>query len=262
MTTDGGNSWVKKHVAQNQDPSSPAINNDLEGIGFINELQGWVGGWGFQDLSAPVGGLENSYTEDGGNTWIAQDHLPDPDSTIPNDPRYRINRYRFVKDIAGNVTTGYCSGQQVFKLSIGGKKAAFAKTTLGLTAPMVRLEPANSTQGSQTDNASSITKQTAVVVAQDHGFELAQLPNDDGTVQISYTLWEDAENVFVGLWNKFAFHIRTLVSEKTQTRGKRTIVWDGKDDQGNPVGPGVFICRMCTAGENGASQMIELSDAV
>jgi len=262
VTTDGGNSWVKKHVAQNQDPSSPAINNDLEGIGFINELQGWVGGWGFQDLSAPVGGLENSYTEDGGNTWIAQDHLPDPDSTIPNDPRYRINRYRFVKDIAGNVTTGYCSGQQVFKLSIGGKKAAFAKTTLGLTAPMVRLEPANSTQGSQTDNASSITKQTAVVVAQDHGFELAQLPNDDGTVQISYTLWEDAENVFVGLWNKFAFHIRTLVSEKTQTRGKRTIVWDGKDDQGNPVGPGVFICRMCTAGENGASQLIELNDAV
>jgi len=37
-----------------------------------------------------------------------------------------------------------------------------------------------------------------------HCFELAQVPNDDGTVQISYTLPEDAENVFVGLWNKFS----------------------------------------------------------
>jgi hypothetical protein len=267
VTTDGGDSWVKKHVAKDQDPSSKAINNDLEGIGFINELQGWVGGWGFQDLSAPVGGLENSYTEDGGETWIPQDHLPNPDSTIPNDPRYRINRYRFVKDIAGDVTTAYCSGQQVFKLSIGGgKKGAFAARTHGF-ATMERVEPANSTQvymtspsGGQT-KASAFARQTAVVIEPGHGFELAQVPNDDGTVQISYTLPEDAENVFIGLWNKFAFHVRTLVSEKTQTRGRRTVVWDGKDNEGNPAGPGVFICRMCTAGEKGASQLIDLQGA-
>jgi len=265
VTKDGGKSWVKKHVAKDQKPSSPAINNDLEGIGFINKLQGWVGGWGFQDLSAPVGGLENSYTEDGGDTWIPQNHLPDPDTRIANDPRYRINRYRFVKDIAGNVTSGYCSGQQVFKLSIGGgKKAAFAKRTLGLGVPMGRVEPANSTQLSMTsgsdDKTLPLAKQTAIAVEPGHAFELAQVPKDDGTVEISYTLPEDAENVFVGLWNKFAFHIRTLVSEKTQTRGRRTIIWDGKDDQGNPAGPGVFICRMC-AGEKGASKLIELQGA-
>ena len=97
----------------------------------------------------------------------------------------------------------------------------------------------------------------AMAVEPGHGFELAQVPNDDGTVHISYMLPEDAENVFVGLWNKFAFHVRTLVSEKSQTRGRRTVVWDGKDDQGNPAGPGVFICRMCTAGGKGASQLIE-----
>jgi hypothetical protein len=259
VTKDGGDSWVRKHVAKNQDPSSPAINNDLEGIGFINELQGWVGGWGFQDLSTPVGGLENSFTQDGGETWIAQNHLPNPN--IPpsshNDPRYRINRYRFVKDIFGNVTAGYCSGQQVFKMTIGGgKKTAFAKRTLGLPDAMRRVEPANSTQA----DAPSST-QARVAVGQDHGFELSQVQNDDGTVQISYILPEDAENVFVGLWNKFAFHVRTLVSEKMQLRGKQTIIWDGKDDQGNPVGPGVFICRMCTDGDKGASQLIELQQS-
>ena len=270
VTKDGGKSWVKKHVAKDQNPKSPAINNDLEGIGFINERQGWVGGWGFQDLSAPVGGLENSYTEDGGDTWIAQDHLPNPDSTIPkSDPRYRINRYRFVKDIAGEVTTGYCSGQQVFQLNIGGgKKGAFAARTLGLSAAMERVEPANSTQGSitpprpdHTNRTSALAEQKAVAIDPGLGFELAQVPNDDGTVEISYTLPEDTENVFVGLWNKFAFHVRTLVSEKQQTRGRHTVIWDGTDDQGNPTGPGVFICRMCTAGEKGASQLVELQGA-
>ena len=126
---------------------------------------------------------------------------------------------------------------------------------------MERVEPANSQQHYENNEPSSLAKRTAVAVNQDHGFELAQVPNDDGTVQISYTLPEDAENVFVGLWNKFAFHVRTLVSEKTQTRGRRTVIWDGKDDQGNPAGAGVFICRMCTAGEKGASQLIELQGA-
>jgi hypothetical protein len=130
-----------------------------------------------------------------------------------------------VKDIFGNLTTGFCSGQQVFKLNIsGGKKAAFAARTMGLTAAMKRVEPANSTQ---TDD--SLTTQARVAVEHDHGFQLMQVQNDDGTVKISYTLPEDAENVFVGLWNKFAFHVRTLVSEKMQLRGKQTIIWDGKE---------------------------------
>jgi FlgD Ig-like domain len=268
VTKNGGKSWVKKHVAKDQKPSSKAINNDLEGIGFINELQGWVGGWG-TNMNAAVPGLENSYTEDGGDTWIAQNHLPNPDSPIKSDPRYCINRYRFVKDIAGQVTTGYCSGQQVFQLNIGGgKKAAFAARTHGLSAAMERVEPANSTDrstkfafGGQTNMASTAAQQTAGAIEMDHGFELAQVPREDGTVQISYMLPEDVENVFVGLWNKFAFHVRTLVSEKSQTRGRRTVVWDGKDDQGNPAGPGVFICRMCTDGGKGASQMIEFQGA-
>jgi photosystem II stability/assembly factor-like uncharacterized protein len=271
VTKDGGKSWVKKHVAKDQKPKSPAINNDLEGIGFINERQGWVGGWGFEDLSAAVGGLENSYTEDGGETWIAQNHLPNPDlpTSKDNDPRYRINRYRFVKDMSGNVIAGYCSGQQVFNLVIGsGKKGALAARTFGRGATMERVEPANSTHGSTTPaaggkpaKASAFARQTQVAAEPGHGFELAQVPSEDGTVQISYTLPDDAENVFVGLWNKFAFHIRTLVSERSQTRGQRTVVWDGKDDQGNPAGPGVFICRMCTEGAKGASQLIEFHGA-
>jgi photosystem II stability/assembly factor-like uncharacterized protein len=249
VTTDGGKSWVKKHVAKDQNPSSPVLNNDLEGIGFINEREGWVGGWGFPlSDTNPFGGFQNTFTADAGETWVAQDNPP--------DPRFRINRYRFVKDIDGAVTGGFCSGQQVYKLT-GKKKGAFAARTHGLTAPAPRLEPANSTHA-----ATHMSSTAAGTVELDHGFNVTQLRSDDATVAISYTLPEDSENVFIGLWNKFAFHVRTLVSERKQSKGTRTVVWDGKDDQGNPAGEGVYICRMCTEGEKGASQMIRLQGAV
>jgi hypothetical protein len=64
--------------------------------------------------------------------------------------------------------------------------------------------------------------------------------------------------VFIGLWNKFAFHVRTLVNEVSQTRWRQTVIWDGKDDAGNPVGEGLFICRICIDGEIGDSQMVRL----
>ena len=68
--------------------------------------------------------------------------------------------------------------------------------------------------------------------------------------------------MFIGLWNKFAFHVRTLINEKFQTGGRQTVIWDGKDDAGNPVGDGLFICRICIDGEVGDSQMIRLLGSV
>lgn len=66
-----------------------------------------------------------------------------------------------MKDIAREVTSGCCSGQQVFQLSIGGgKKAAFAARTHGLGGSMKRMEPANSTQGSRTPSRDH-TKKTS-----------------------------------------------------------------------------------------------------
>ena len=102
---------------------------------------------------------------------------------------------------------------------------------------------------------------STATIAPDHGFDLDYERSRDGTVRISYTLPENARNVFVGLWNKFAFHERTLVSEPEQGKGRRTVVWDGKDDGGDPVGAGLYICRMCTAGAKGASRLIELRPA-
>jgi photosystem II stability/assembly factor-like uncharacterized protein len=92
-TTDGGLTWKRIKV---EDPQN---NANLEGIGFIDEQRGWVGGWGDPDFQTG----HSSGTDDGGTTWRDADEIG----------RF-INRFRFL----GNpVTVGYASGVTVFKYS-------------------------------------------------------------------------------------------------------------------------------------------------
>ncbi len=132
-TTDGGQSWTRKHVAATQDASAPAINNDLEGIGFLDAKRGWVGGWGNN-----FAGKMNSYTDDGGETWTAEDNVT---GDANSDPRLRINRYRIHGDPAAD-GFAYCSGLQVYKMEPAKPKktGAFAKKSTSDD----RMEPANS----------------------------------------------------------------------------------------------------------------------
>jgi len=58
-TTDGGTHWTRIEV------DDPQQNANLEGVGFIDENHGWVGGGG---KPAFVGG-QSSVTEDGGASW-------------------------------------------------------------------------------------------------------------------------------------------------------------------------------------------------
>ncbi|MBW4618100.1 MAG: hypothetical protein KME17_01785 [Cyanosarcina radialis HA8281-LM2] len=92
-TTDGGKTWTRFPI------NDPQKNANLEGIGFIDEKQGWVGGWGDANFE---GGF-SSATKDGGKNW--QD---------ANEIGQFINRFRFF----GNpVTVGYASGKTVYKYS-------------------------------------------------------------------------------------------------------------------------------------------------
>jgi photosystem II stability/assembly factor-like uncharacterized protein len=213
-TTDGGETWVRVPIV---DSSGRPINTDLEGVGFIDALSGWVGGWseGFE-------GLFNSMTVDGGRTWTAQNNTPGNPST---DPRIKINRYRFL----GNpISTGYCSGAQVYK------RAAVAPPATALTA-------------------------AHVAAPQPAGLALSYTANfSSRSAEITYVLPQDAQTVFVGIWNHFAFRVRTLVDGVSQPAGRHTVVWDGTDDAGRPLGGGVYICRMSIDGRIGESQSVRL----
>jgi len=101
-TTDGGQTWKRLKV------NDPQRNVNLEGIGFIDEQRGWVGGWGRGGFGSkppepprPQG--FSSATTDGGERW--QD---------ANEIGLFINRFRFF----GNpVHAGYASGDTVYKYS-------------------------------------------------------------------------------------------------------------------------------------------------
>lgn len=95
-TTDGGQSWTRIDI------TDPQGNVNLEGVGFIDESTGWVGGWGVPTVPDPAAGFSSS-TTDGGKTW--QD---------ANEIGRFINRFRFF----GNpVTIGYASGLTVYRYS-------------------------------------------------------------------------------------------------------------------------------------------------
>ena len=58
-TSDGGATWTRLAI------NDPQANANLEGVGFIDETHGWVGGWG----DAQFLRLSTSQTTDGGQTW-------------------------------------------------------------------------------------------------------------------------------------------------------------------------------------------------
>jgi photosystem II stability/assembly factor-like uncharacterized protein len=92
-TDDGGATWRRLPI------NDPQGNANLEGVGFVDQNFGWVGGWGSADFSRGY----SSVTTDGGQTW-----------QNANDIGRFINRFRFF----GNpVTVGYASGLTVYKYS-------------------------------------------------------------------------------------------------------------------------------------------------
>jgi photosystem II stability/assembly factor-like uncharacterized protein len=92
-TTDGGNSWMRIEV------NDPQRNANLEGVGFLDQNHGWVGGWG----DAAFQRLSTSETIDGGRTW-----------RDANQVGRALNRFRF---FGKPVTFGYASGQTVYRYS-------------------------------------------------------------------------------------------------------------------------------------------------
>ncbi|MGH3692879.1 MAG: S8 family serine peptidase [Pseudonocardiaceae bacterium] len=90
-TVDGGASWTRLEI------NDPQGNANLEGVGFVDENTGWVGGWGSASFEEGF----SSATTDGGQNW-----------RNANEIGAFINRFRFFHD---PVTVGYASGLTVYR---------------------------------------------------------------------------------------------------------------------------------------------------
>ncbi len=92
-TSDGGLTWKRFDI------NDPQKNANLEGVGFVDENHGWVGGWGDANFVRK----STSETFDGGKTW-----------RNANDIGKALNRFRF---FGKPVTLGYASGLTVYRYS-------------------------------------------------------------------------------------------------------------------------------------------------
>jgi hypothetical protein len=90
-TVDGGRTWTRHAV------DDPQNNANLEGIGFVDDQVGWVGGWGDPQFE---GGF-TSETRDGGKTWVDANHVGK-----------FLNRFRFIREPE---LVGYASGDTIYK---------------------------------------------------------------------------------------------------------------------------------------------------
>jgi photosystem II stability/assembly factor-like uncharacterized protein len=108
-TTDGGQTWKRIEI------NDPQKNADLEGIGFINETTGWVGGWGHDFDPGPGDGI-TSGTTDGGVTWFSA-----------NDIGGFLNRFRFT---GSEPIVGYASGRSIYQCTTAAADMEIARRSL------------------------------------------------------------------------------------------------------------------------------------
>jgi hypothetical protein len=118
-TIDGGESWKRIQIAD------PQRNVELEGIGFINERVGWVGGWGHGFTSGSPDGT-TSGTTDCGETWFDA-----------NGVGRFINRFRFTKT---EPIVAYASGRTIYQCTVadGAALATFAAAPRIVEPPIAK----------------------------------------------------------------------------------------------------------------------------
>ena len=203
ITENGGNSWRRQEI---RDSQGKMINENLEGIGFLDRQTGWVGGWGDKVFSSG----RTSRTTDGGRTWT--DLTPtwprpvkgfdDPCPPYEKGGQY-INRFRFVGDVA------YASGNTVYKYT-----------------------------------NQRIHEPTEVEISSSRLLNSVDSLLCTDQVDIPIVVPSQTRSLSVILYDRFAGKVRTLIEETNPVAGRRLLNWDLKDDNGEKLTPGQFMVRV------------------
>ena len=74
---------------------------------------------------------------------------------------------------------------------------------------------------------------------------------------ISFQTTESTESTEVKIFNLKGQKVKTLVNEVIPA-GQHSVIWDGKDERGNPVGSGIYLYKLETANYSSIKKMILL----
>ena len=190
----------------------------------INDPQGNANleGVGFIDAERGWVGGWGDATFQGGYTSATTDG--GKTWTDANEVGKFINRFRF---FGHPVTVGYASGDRIYKYSTAPVEESLRAVAAIDSAPQKRM----------------LTT---------HEPEAVAIP-----LPISFEVPEGTQRVTIHIWNQFAIRVRTLLDESEPEAGKRVVVWDGRDDDGNLQPHGVFIYRL-TADDEAESRVIRI----
>ena len=133
-----------------------------------------------------------------------------------------LNRFRFFRD----VPIGYASGLTIYKYSDEPLPPQPAAPSAGLGLRELLADNAPKASGRP--------------------------------LQITATVPDGADQLRVGIWDRFGEYVRRLVEEKQPQSGTRTLEWDGLDDDGQPVQQGAVIVRITVDGHS-ESQIMHLA---
>jgi hypothetical protein len=67
----------------------------------------------------------------------------------------------------------------------------------------------------------------------------------------------DSSPVALAIFDVAGRRVRGLTS-RAQTPGDHTLVWDGTNESGARVAPGIYFCRLETGGETAAVRLVKL----
>jgi photosystem II stability/assembly factor-like uncharacterized protein len=200
-TTDGGNTWQEKPF--------PVNSYFIQGIGFVDERLGWIGG-----SSVASSGYQ---TTDGGETWQ------------PAGFGSRLNRFRFLND-----TLGFAVGQRAYKYTprttrvAGREQAAPRDFALRQNYP----NPFYSAATSPALGAGS------------------------PTTTIHFSL-PKRSSVRIFVYDVNGRQVSEILNQ-TREAGSHAVIWDAADNDGRPLGAGVYFYRLISEDFTAARKMIIL----
>lgn len=214
ITEDGGNSWKRREIRSGDGKS---VNENLEGIGFLDRNTGWVGGWGDKEVFSG----KTSITKDGGTTWTdVTETWPDP----PPDPSFRclpqanrgqfINRFRFIDGV------GYAAGNTIYKYTDEPWLEA-TEIAAGEEPIVNRAEPL--------------------------------LYTDRLRIPVAASAGENAPRVEI--YDRFGGKVRTVTEMRQTGPNSLEFDWDLRDDSGVTQPGGQFVARV-TQGDRQETRLV------